>query len=96
MFAELGLPESERSYTPSRGGQWRVDFDAMVTAGNAARDAGVDEETRRAMDMETMVGSSNSACTDTKTILLVVSFIAEDRFLTVSYTHLTLPTILLV
>ncbi len=46
MFAELGLPESERSYTPSRGGQWRVDFDAMETAGNAARDAGVKASAR--------------------------------------------------
>ena len=51
MFAELGLPESERSYTPSRGGQWRVDFDAMVAAGEAARDAGVDEEARQAVCM---------------------------------------------
>ena len=51
MFAELGLPESERSYTSSRGGQWRVDFDAMVAAGEAARDAGVDEEARQAVCM---------------------------------------------
>ena len=52
MFEELGLPESERSYTPSRGGQWRVDFDAIIAAGDAAREAGVDYEARRAKAME--------------------------------------------
>ena len=53
MFAELGLPESEHSYTQSRGGQWRVDFDAMETAMEAARAQGaVDEKVRQSILME--------------------------------------------